>query len=205
MEPPLWLFQRDEIDVLETEIDHLWDLYVGRHKADGEEGRVLKEYADSEAWAETDVLLRIGPPQDTPCSHAEEHQRHMEELPLGHVLRQGLQRDVLYAQTYAWSRKMADWVETRAASYGGAYDLFRVYVNVLLVPVKLAFALSGEAHEGRYAQEMALSDFGLALLYLSRAAESLRRLGATDQAREADQLSQAILARRTRLNGSSYA
>lgn len=189
MEIPLWLFQRDEIDVLETELDALWDRHMRHGKGTTEEEAALKEYADTEEWAETDLLLRAGEP--APCLHEEEQRHAFEEMPVAEFLRHGAQRDPLYVRVYGWARRAADWSEGAPSA-----DAFRAQVNALLVPVKFAFAQAGEAHEGRAAREAALSDYALALQYLSRAAESLSRAGAGGLADEATALFQALAARR---------
>lgn len=197
METPLWLFQRDEVDVLEAELDVLWDRYAKPSKERTREAAVLKEYADTEDWAETELLLRLGPvaEQEEPCSHEEDRRRAFKQVPLTEYLRQGLQRDALYVEALQWTRGTS---EQLAGSEGP--DAFRVRVNALLVPVKLAFALMGEGHEGPAAKETARSDYELARTYLTRAAESLVRLGHGAAAQRAGALEGAVTARRARLD-----
>ncbi len=197
METPLWLFQRDEVDVIESELDALWDAYSKPSKERTREAAILKEYADTEDWAETELLLRLGPAEDQgePCSHEEDRRRAFEQVPLVEYLRQGLQRDPLYVEALQWARGTT---ETLVAVEG--YEAFRARINALLVPVKLAFALMGETHEGPAAKETARSDYELARTYLARAAESLVRLGFGAAAQRAGALEGAVAARRARLD-----
>lgn len=198
METPLWLFQRDEVDVLESELDALWDRYTKPGKERTREAAVLKEYADTEDWAETELLLRLGPAAEhgEPCTHEEDRRRAFEQMPLAEYLRQGLQRDPLYAETIQWARGVSELA--RVAEEGP--DMFRARVNALLVPVKLAFALMGESHEGRAAKETARADYELTRTYLARAAESLSRLGHGSAAQRAGVIEGAVAIRRKRLD-----
>lgn len=197
METPLWLFQRDEVDVLESELDALWDAYSKPSKERTREAAILKEYADTEDWAETELLLRLGPAEEhgEPCAHEEDRRRAFEEQPLTEYLRLGLQRDPLYAEALQWARGT---VEVLMGVEGP--EAFRVRVNALLVPVKLAYALMGEGHEGAAARETARSDYELARTYLARAAESLVRLGHGAAAQRAGAIEGAVAAHRGRLD-----
>ncbi len=190
MEIPFWLFQRDEIDVLESELDVLWDRHMRPGDGRTEEEAVLKEYADTEDWAETDLLLRAGEPE----VHVHEEDREaFDGMPAVDFLRQAADRDPLYVRAYEWARRSSAWAE--GLPKAGA-EALRAQVNALLVPVKLAFAQSGEAHEGRGARAAVLSDYALAVQYAARAAESFNRSGAHDLADEASGLLEAIAARR---------
>lgn len=198
METPLWLFQRDEVDVLESELDALWDTYSKPSKERTREAAVLKEYADTEDWAETELLLRLGPVADhgEPCTHEEDRRRAFEQVPLADYLRQSLQRDVLYAEALQWTRGVSELLATAEDP-----EAFRARMNALLVPVKIAFALMGEGHDGPVPKETARSDYELARTYLARAAESLTRLGHGSAAQRAGAIEGAVAIRRTRLDG----
>lgn len=196
METPLWLFQRDEVDVLESELDALWDKYAKPSKERSREAAVLKEYADTEDWAETELLLRLGPvaEPEEPCAHEEDRRRAFAQVPLADYLRQGLQRDPLYVEAFQWARIAIELTATTEEP-----EAFRVRVNALLVPVKLAFAFMGEGHEGAVAKEAARSDYELTRTYLARAAESLGRLGHHSVAQRAGAIEGAVAIRRSRL------
>ena len=187
MDTPLWLFQRDEIDVFEAELEALWDHHVRRGQGSVEEMQILQEYAEAEDRAETDVLLRAGLPTSTePCVHEAERHQQFEHMSVEEFLRHGCQRDPLYARCYAWSRRVVAWANAQIAPRRPtASDVFRAHVNALVVPVKIAFAQSSEMHEGRTARAMAVSDYTLALCYLTRASESLCRVQAVELNNEA--------------------
>ncbi len=205
MDTPLWLFQRDEIDVLESELDAIWDRHMkGGSRSGTDEETVLKEYADTEDWAETELVLRAGPADEPSCHHEEERQAAFEELPLLDYLRQGLQRDPLYVDAYAWARRVAERLQARPpeakdAPADAARHAFRARINALLVPVKISFAVSGEVHEGARARATARTDYELAGVYLKRAAQSLERLGEAALAEECLPLYETLLRRRGNL------
>lgn len=209
MDAPLWLFQRDEVDLLEAELDDVWEKYMRRalpagrqDKGHGDEQEVLREYAETEDRSDTDLLLQFGGAhvEEGPCAHEEQQRKTFESLTTVDYLRQGTQRDALYAGAYAWANRAAKWAQEQHANGApNAKEFFRLYLNALLVPVKLAFAQAGEVHEGRPARAATAADYELALIYLKRAAQSLQRLGLAPLVSEAERIALLIAERRRHL------
>lgn len=202
MDAPLWLFQRDEVDVLEAELDDVWNRHMRRGKGHVDEESVLREYAETEDRSDTDLLLQFGAAhmEEGPCTHEDQQRQAFESMTALEYLRRGTERDALYAGAYVWARQVSTWAQEHAVS--GAPDnkeRFRVYLNALLVPVKIAFAQAGEVHEGPQARAASDSDYELALVYLGRASESLHRLHQNPWAMEAERMMALIVERRGRL------
>lgn len=176
-----WLFRRDEIDVLEEELDEVFDLHDKSrdpvHRS--AEEAVIAEQTKTEDAYERKLSDLLGPASLAPEEgHACEHCKDggfPDNVPLKDLLVR--ERDPLYARAYRWANRVFAWSRESYWKFGMRNrDMFRVHVNVYLVPVKIAFALAEEHRDDEHAPRIAALEFDLALTYLSRTRESLGAL-----------------------------
>lgn len=173
-----WVFRRDEIDILEDELEDLYEKYHRPEDAPSFESSVLAEQLDTEERSDQELSTRLGfdvlepPPPSlvssrdsaTPSDIWSEWQ---EELV--HV-----RSHPLYQQAKTWAVHVKP-VAKRGYEQGGAYagELFRVWANVNLVPLKIFTALCEEMHEDDIGYEIAREEYRLALTYIERILESM--------------------------------
>lgn len=208
-----WLFQRDELDLLEDELDEVFHLH--EHSRDPvhhsmEEG-VIDEQMRTEDAFERRLSDVLGPAALAPEEHACEHCK--DGFPDGVALRDLLvrDRDPLYARAYAWATKVFVWSQESYWKFGMRNrDMFRAHVNAYLVPVKIAFALAEEHRDDEHAARVAGMEYELAEAYLERTRDSLRSLRAMGLVQdelpwmidEANELAAQISERQSRLSNA---
>ena len=172
-----WVFRRDEIDILEDELE---DLYETHHSSESDptfESSVLHEQLDTQERSDNELSARLGfdvldPPASMfssrdPAPTSEDWSAWQEEI--AHVRVQPL-----YQQARMWAAQVKP-VAKRGYEQGGAYagELFRIYANVNLVPLKIFTAMCEQLYEDDIGDEIALEEYRLALIYLSRIVESM--------------------------------
>jgi hypothetical protein len=174
-----WFFFRDDLDVLEEDIDTVFLRHQNRH-ADVDthamEHEVLEEHAQSEPDPDSDGTMAIDSCVCPDCGQDHAAGWLDDPRPLSEILREGQWQDELYAKARRWADGLFAWS-------GRAYerlvckdrDLFRLHVNVCLVPEKIARSREVEVAEDPLAFARADKELSLALIYLDRAMESLRR------------------------------
>ncbi|OGL95716.1 hypothetical protein A2348_03755 [Candidatus Uhrbacteria bacterium RIFOXYB12_FULL_58_10] len=205
-----WLFRRDELDMLEDEIDGVFDLHEQSRDPVNRtmEETVIGEQTKTEDSYERRLSDVLGPDallEDEPhvCEHCK------DGFPEGVALKDLLskKRDPLYVRSYLWATKVFVWARESYWKQGMRNrDMFRVNVNACLVPVKIAFALAEEGHGDAHAPSIAGLEYDLALVYLARTRESLGALRTMGLAyadlvwmiEEADALAAEIKDRRSR-------
>lgn len=206
-----WLFRRDELDLLEDELDEVFHLH--EHSRDPvhhsmEEG-VINEQLKTEDAFERKLSDLLGPASLAPDEHVCEHCK--DGFPEGVSMRDLLvrDRDPMYAKSYAWATKVFTWSRESYWNFGMRNrDMFRVHVNAYLVPVKIAFALAEEHRDDEHASRVAGMEYELAATYLERTRESLSSLRAMGLVQEelpwmideADKIGVLIQERRKRLS-----
>jgi hypothetical protein len=207
-----WLFRRDELDLLEDELDDLFHWHEHSRSAVEKEmeEEVIVEQERTEKTYENRLTDVLGPDSMSPGEeHVCEHCRG--GFPEGVPLREMLvgERDPLYARAYAWSVAVFGWARESYRHYGMRNrDMFRVYLNAYLVPVKIAFALAEEGRDDERAPLLAAMEYELALTYLGRTRESLGALRAMGlvhpdlvwMINEADQVAALLTKRLKRLD-----
>jgi len=172
-----WFYFRDDLDLLEEEVDAIFLRHEGA-KTDAVthamEDEVIEEQLQSEEvdepWAEA-----VGAHEFVESQHDHSTCWLDDTRPIRDVLSNGHGRDPLYLRARRWADTLFAWS-------GHAYkrlrrkdrDLFRVHVNVCLVPAKIALAREEEQGEDPIAFELAGRECALSLLYLDRCLESLR-------------------------------
>lgn len=177
-----WLFQRDEIDLLEDELEDLY-LYVEHLHLPktAMESVVLKELTDTEDQGEDELTLELG----TELLH--NHNHHHEPLvaeqggdergSVREQLRGQLERDPLYLRAYAWSDGLFAYAkESYRSGQDTSKDMFRVYVNAKMIPIKLSIGRAQDPKEDPILFHLIEKEYELALIYLDRTLESLEHL-----------------------------
>lgn len=172
-----WMFHRNEIDLLEDELEDLYEKYHCRGcDVVSTEAAVIHEQMDTEEQSDDELFQRLGCDfVDDPCESfftlrgdavesEEEWTREME-----HVRRHPLFR---YAQR--WATLVKQFSKERYEE-GGVYAgvFFRIYANINLIPLKIFSALAEEMYGDRVGCEIALEEYRLACIYLERVLESL--------------------------------
>ncbi len=204
------MFRRDELDVLEDELDEVFHLHEHSHDpvAHEIEAGVIAEQEKTEDAFENKLADLLGPASLAPeAPHVCEHCK--DGFPDGVSLKELVEtdRDPLYAKAYAWAITVFAWSRESYWKHGMRNrDMFRVHVNAYLVPVKIAFGQAEENRDDAQAARIAGMEYELAALYLSRTRESLSNLRAMGLVREglpqmieeADQLAAMITERRKR-------
>ena len=177
-----WLFHRDEVDLLEDELEDIYAKYSGESEGEtmSEEAEILHEQIQTEEQSDAELTLRLGmdmlsdtrrPPQSEPPSSPVQDTEDDDEF--AHLILQ----HPLYQRARVWTGQL------RAFSKNGFERkdahrrfFFRVYANVNLVPIKIFAALHEEMHEDRLGQVVAQEEYLLALTYTDRIRESLSHI-----------------------------
>ncbi|MEK7620062.1 MAG: hypothetical protein AAB413_02375 [Patescibacteria group bacterium] len=173
-----WVFRRDEIDILEDELEDLYEKYHRPGDVPSFESSVLREQLDTEERSDQELSQRLGfdvlepPPEEVVSSRdsdvpSDTWSAWQEELV--HV-----RSHPLYQQAKKWATVVKPTAK-RGYEQGGAYagELFRIYANVNLVPLKIFTALCEELHEDEVGYEIAREEYHLALMYIDRILESM--------------------------------
>lgn len=175
-----WLFRRDEVDLLEDELDDLYALYADDDKGQpmSEEAEILQEQIQTEEQSDAELTLRLG----VGMLHGEchEHSQAWQASPQEHehddddAVTLSIRRHPLYQRSRVWAAELRLFAKERFERddvYRAAF--FRVYVNVNLVPIKIFTALCEETHDDCVGQLIAEEAYLLSLTYLERIADSL--------------------------------
>ncbi|KKR86887.1 MAG: hypothetical protein UU48_C0006G0099 [Candidatus Uhrbacteria bacterium GW2011_GWF2_41_16] len=108
---------------------------------------------------------------------AEEDHVLEDDRPLREMLREHCVRDPLYQRAFFWATNLFQWA---GREYGKQTsknrDLFEIYLNVCLVPVKIACARADEAWEDPKTLPVVAKEYESALFYLVRMIDALARL-----------------------------
>ncbi len=178
-----WLFRRDEIDVLEEELDEIFHLH--KHEDDGihfdMEEEVISEQTKTEEQFERRLSEMLGPTASL-AAHSHICTHCKDGFPDGVKMTEMLvpERDPLYAQAYTWAVRVFYWARDCYWMNGMRNkDMFRVQINAYLVPVKIAFAQVEHHRKDPHATKIMDLEFDLALTYLRRTRVSLGTLTTT--------------------------
>jgi hypothetical protein len=183
IEPNHWFFHRDEVDVLEEEIE---DIYVSHRRAGCKmqvmEHKLIEEQMLTEAGSDLDEMSSQDAIFDAPLFDQEEIRQDMdmsldEYVSVLEHLRHLAQRDELYSLTYVWSREVFEFARDRYVSgEDRSKEMFRVYLNVNMIPVKLSVASVEEVLSEPASVDLARREYEFAVIYLERTLDSLEKL-----------------------------
>ena len=175
-----WVFQRDELDLLEEEVEIVFQKGIGDHQMpfSDMEDRVLREQIQTEEWFEEEPssdplhdLLELH--QET--SLEDEVQTHGS---LKDVLRAHAMRDPLYEHVYLWTKRVYAYTTEHYMDLGiKDEDIFRAHVNVLMIPIKFA-RIMADMHDADLTEDAQESpSVRVCLTYFSRTLDSLQHRG----------------------------
>jgi hypothetical protein len=175
-----WVYYRDEIDLLEDQIEDLFE----RHDASltdtlTMEQEVLQEQLKTEEVFEQSLangfgrsVFLFGDSISASESDSSSSQNGMDhELS---VLRKEVVRQPLYRIARAWAASVYTFTHQRYEHDAvRSRELFCAYANVNLVPIKLSVALIEEMRGDTLGIDMAIQEYKLTSIYLGRVADSL--------------------------------
>jgi hypothetical protein len=175
-----WVFHRDEVDLLEDQIEDLYHKHQGGAQAQMTmEQEVLTEQLQTQEQSDESLTVQLGESlfesvkRSKPDSILNQH----ASLPFD-ALSMGVQRHPFYIQVRDWAAVVYVFAKERYDQGVRTRDVFRVYANVNLVPIKLSVALMEEAGESSFSREVALVEYKMANVYLMRVIDCLAHVGA---------------------------
>ena len=174
-----WMFRRDEIDLLEEELEEIYHAIEAHNPSETEmEQSVLKEQVATEELVEMELTVNWG-------SEMLEHEHNSHEktfelntnISVQEMLREQVRRDPLYSLAYIWAQDVFRFVKEQYLSGNDqTRDMFRVYLNVIMIPIKLSIGRMDESEEDPFLLQVIQKEYDLGLIYLERTLESLRAL-----------------------------
>lgn len=184
-----WVFRRNELDLLEDELEDLYERFSAGGGPDSVwqlsdtkdicfEVAILQEQLDTEERSDHELSARLGfdvlEELPEPLLSAREGSSHDSAAEHGSFDSQSVRTHPLYQQSRQWMnivKPMAKDGYERGGPY--AAEWFRVYANVNLIPLKVFTALSEEFLDDEVGFVVAQEEYQLALLYLQRILESM--------------------------------
>lgn len=205
-----WVFHRDEVDLLEEDMDEFFRLFdVLSDKAHDSELRVLKELEETEEQAEMELSNQMDVAMFIESANASEWNIHTSESE-DDFEQHHATRPPLYEEVFLFTKEVFDFADRLYHEDTEDRECaFRICVNAKSVPIKLANAISEETQMGRLSAEVAKKEYGLAIVFLDRVLISLAYLAAQgdDLARSflpaGTVLLQQLKQQRTRLDNGS--
>lgn len=172
-----WLFHRDEVDLLEDELEDLYTKFAcdPQETPLTEEAAILREQWETEEFSDAELTLKLGlgmlreqrqapPTVPVPSDEEEDEEEFVESI----------RRHPLYQSARLWAALVRDLAK---AGYDRqthtSRHFFRAYANVNLVPIKIFAALAEEMCDDPLGQTVAEEEYILALIYLDRVRRSL--------------------------------
>ncbi len=171
-----WIFHRDEIDLLEEELDELYRLHesTGEDSVSQMEDRILKEQLNTEEAAEAELTLQIGPKYLLPHAHLSSADVELPDESLVETLKTHAYRDPLYTRIYGWAQRAFTLAFTRYLKEGVCEEsIFRAYVNVKMIPIKFVAAQTERLSGDSIGAQIAKKEGSLCLIYFERTLDSL--------------------------------
>lgn len=166
-----WIFRRDEVDLLEEDIDDIYDIHQSsRGRIQTMEQAIISEQLDTEEQADAEFTIQMDLRNIT-RSRAEKSSWELraEKMREEDDLECDVQRSPFYEQVFRFADEAFVYAsEVYARKNADAEHAFRVRVNVKMVPIKCAIALSEELHEDALSIALARKEFALAIVYLDR-------------------------------------
>ncbi|MEK7615424.1 MAG: hypothetical protein AAB431_03510 [Patescibacteria group bacterium] len=203
-----WMFHRDEIDLLEEEMETIYQQHerAATDSVSEMEQRILREQIETEEQFEAELSLKMEPEHFLRRSlPSEEAPAFLKEEPLDDLLRSHVQRDPLYEAVYLWVARVFSYAHQRYIKEAiRSEDFFRIYVSVKMIPIKLSGVQVDPTIPDVVSQQIAKKDAQLCLIYFARTLDSLHHLSflgderATVLAKEGLPIERAIRAELTR-------
>ena len=170
-----WLFQRDELDLLEQEFESARRRALhGRHRVIR---RVLDEQEKTEAAAQDELERALEPFHlDSSCPMHGEHDctdHEEEDRSLDDMLQDGLSKDPLTVRAYRWLVFIREHLPRTSRE---SWHRLRIVMNAPLVLAKISFAADELELGDEPSKIIASKELELAGVYLTRVIESTEAL-----------------------------
>lgn len=174
-----WLFHRDEIDLLEEDLDLLYYRFRSKSAKQSMEQSLIQEQMETEDLFHAEFPLQMDIKtflvgnkslfSETPCEFD-------QDFSVKQLLADDM-RSPFYSQIFLWSKDVcAKAQKIYQKGDDRAKDAFCIFVNAKIIPIKIACAIEEEAQENPFAFEVAKKDYQLALIYLNRIQNAFIRL-----------------------------
>lgn len=166
-----WMFRRDEVDLLEEDIDDIYDLHqTSNGRFQTMEQIIISEQLDTEEQADAEFAMQMDV-RNLTRFHSEKSpwETHAEKMREEDDLECDVQRSPFYEQLFRFADEAFVYAsEVYARKNDDAENAFRIRVNVKMVPIKCAVAFSEELHDDPVSLALAKKEFALAIVYLER-------------------------------------
>lgn len=170
-----WIFQRDEIDLLEEDIEDIYQRF-GKDNSFGIENIVIQEQMETEELSDVEFTVRMSE------IITEDHPPKIPEFVLDEQFdlkknsTEELKRNPLYDWSLRWANSLFDFAKDLYENKGKRTEhVFRVYFNVKFVPIKLSITFADDDHP-EFSIDIAEKEFELANIYIKRVLDSLYEL-----------------------------
>ncbi len=180
-----WIFHRDEIDLLEEEMDAIYEhsQHAPEDPVSQMEDRILHEQIELEERLEAEFALGVDPehflrhalPSVEPELDLEE--TALPSADLKDLLRIHVERDPLYEAIFLWVNQVFLYVQGRyVKEQMHSEDFFRVYASVKMIPIKLSGVQVDPTNQDAFSTQMAKKEAQLCLMYFTRTLASLQHI-----------------------------
>jgi len=173
------MFERNEIDLLEEDLDEIYQQHEPsiREPILKMEGRVLQEQLETETEFEADLALKIGSEHLLREVSEDSETKSFGKQSLKDILQTHASRDPLYERVYLWAKHVANCSHDRY-KHDKAHreDAFRAFVNVKMIPIKLACVRSEFSQRDSVSGQIAKKEQRLCLTYFTRTLQALKNL-----------------------------
>lgn len=173
-----WVLRRDEIDILEDELEDLYETFHREGDVPSFESAILREQLDTEEQSDQVLSGRLGfdvlEPPNSVLSARESSAPPSDPI-------SAWRQELSYVRAHPLFQKARQWATTMKPAarngyeQGGAYaaECFRIYANANLVPLKIFTGMCEELHEDALGFEIAYEEYRLAVTYVERILESM--------------------------------
>lgn len=165
------MFRRDEVDLLEEDIDDIYDLHQSSNgRIQTMEQVIISEQLDTEEQADAEFAMQMDV-RNLIRSRTEKPswETRAERMREEDDLECDVQRSPFYEQLFRFADEAFVYAsEIYARKNDDAENAFRIRVNVKMVPIKCAVAFSEELHDDPMSLALAKKEFALAIVYLER-------------------------------------
>jgi len=175
-----WVFQRDDIDLLEDELDDLYTTFAQVGSLMYQEQEILREQIETEEASDQALARRLGLDEQKPraqtLSSGREDATFEDVVSAWQKAPLPIQTHPFYQQAKAWMKEVKPMARQQYEGGGPTtMEWFRIYANSNLVPLKIFWALCEEGKEDETGWQCAQEEYRLAQIYLLRILESLER------------------------------
>jgi hypothetical protein len=182
-----WSFERDEVDLLEEDIDEIYRTYQSpKGEVKTIEQAIILEQLETEEHAEAEFSLMMGMKEFFKRSQEKTFWEHSSKEERADELSISCEtsRSPFYEHVFRFSENVYAYAKEVYAQGGNKTEhAFRLRLNVKMIPIKCAVAQSEEMHDDPLSIAMARKEYKLAIVYTDRILLSLAFLAADGDVR----------------------